>query len=255
MSILINFLLAFPVIYNIKKNSDTYFQIWRVTWHLKKEKKLGNIQFITYLKTKNNMPALTSLANLVLTIVSFVVNLPKKIYFKKILIATVFVAIILLIILIIKSSISFMIPIFLPSEYIDEKDFIIPPRWIKVGKTITIGGLLQLTLEGIIHVPDDLDFSKSILEEEDISELIREYVVVVRIEPREEIKFVDYHRENSLSGQKGIEENIIYIAQGCSIDFEHRNKKYRVGVLDILEFEIGTIVEYGGAKIKVSIVN
>ncbi len=201
------------------------------------------------------MPALTSIANLFLTIFSFIASLPKKITFKKILLATAFAALILLIILIIKISFSFMIPIIFPPEYVDEKDFIIPPRWVKSGKTITIGGLLQLTLIGIIHVPDDLDFSEYVLEEGDLSALIREYVVVVRIEPGEEIKFVDYHRENSLSGQKGVEENIVYIAQGCSIDFEHRNKKYRVGVLDILEFEIGIIVEYEGAKIKVSIVN
>lgn len=199
------------------------------------------------------MPALTSIANLFLTIFSFIASLPKKITFKKILLATAFAALILLIILIIKISISFMIPIIFPPEYVDEKDFIIPPRWVKSGKTITIGGLLQLTLEGIVFVPGDLDFLKSSLEEEDFSALIREYVVGVRIEPEEEIKFVDYHRENSLSGQK-IEGNIVFIGQGCSIDFEHRNKKYRVGVLDILKFEI-SIFEYEGAKIKVSIVN
>lgn len=197
------------------------------------------------------MSVLASIASFFLNVFSIIVSLPKKIHFKNVLIAIVIVVIILLILLTIKISNSFIIPIVSPPEYITEKDFIIPPRWVGERKTIAIGSLLQLTIEAIIFVPEELDLSTLISEEEDLSALLIEYVVVVRIEPGEEIKFADYYRENSLSGRK-MKENIVFISKGYSADFEHRNEKYRVGVLDVLDFKL---LVHRWAKIKVSIIN
>jgi len=179
------------------------------------------------------MSFFTPIANFFLTLFSFILSIPKKINIQNIFIAIV---LIITILLIYKIAATFLIPLFFPHEHVDEKEFIIPPTWVKEGKTIPIGSLLQLSIDEIaIGTGGVQDYG------------------VVRIEPEEEIKFFDAYSYINPVGRAIQVKNAAIISKGHSKDYEYRNAKYRVGILNIIVFNFGQF-RFAWAKIKVSVI-